>query len=638
MRFPIRILLCLPVMLPIVAGCSGSTDQATERAESNQPQSGSVSQVQDPGPDVSDNKPEVHETKKVVIELEDKDQSPKQLTRGQIVDRADQSVVFIDTSDDKKSSKVFGSGFLIDERGWVATNWHVVDGANKAVVRFRDGQELNAEGLVAFDKDSDLAVLKLPSVPDGALPLDLGPLEPPRQGAGVSAIGHPQGFNFTVTEGIVSAVRKTSELPENISSFLNAASDTVWIQTSAAISGGNSGGPLLDEYGRVVGINSWIAAGESLGFAVHVSHLSALIDQRSETLLPLPGKRPLSELDNPLARMEATVQVVLEEYRLAVREYQLAMARAKSRQQAEQIRRSANPGPKYAARLYDIGDKNRRTVIAFQALWLVCQLDDPTSGAPHLKKALKRLAEDHIGDKGLHHALQHICATPSEATVDFLRQVIQNSPHARNQGLASIYLANMLLARQKPDQHRDEVITTLERCKKEWGDLKIQTTTVGKIVNPLLDQVKHLFVGGTAMETSGQDIDGNEFRLSDYKGKVVLLDFFADWCPHCTAMYPHERKLVNEYADKPFVILGVNTDSKDTLRQLIDKKQVTWPCWADGKNGTIATKWQVSSYPRLFLLDHEGTIKHIISGRPSEKALDKMIRDLVAKVQPVPTE
>jgi thiol-disulfide isomerase/thioredoxin len=88
-----------------------------------------------------------------------------------------------------------------------------------------------------------------------------------------------------------------------------------------------------------------------------------------------------------------------------------------------------------------------------------------------------------------------------------------------------------------------------------------------------------------APDITGADVDGKTFRLSDYRGKVVLLDFFVDGCPDCRAIYPQERRLVKKYANRPFVLLGVNSDKEErTLKQLLANQTVTWRCWWDGNN------------------------------------------------------
>ena len=98
--------------------------------------------------------------------------------------------------------------------------------------------------------------------------------------SGVIAVGHPQGFRFTTTMGIISSVHATSDLPDEYRESIKAPAENVWIQTSAAINGGNSGGPLLNLEGEVIGINTWIAQGQNLGFAVDVRHLIALREKK----------------------------------------------------------------------------------------------------------------------------------------------------------------------------------------------------------------------------------------------------------------------------------------------------------------------------------------------------------------------
>lgn len=139
-----------------------------------------------------------------------------------------------------------GSGFIISEDGYIVTNHHVIDGADEILVRLEDRQEFQAE-LVGSDEASDLAVLKIES-DEKLTALEFGNSDKLRRGEWVIAIGSPFSFEQTVTAGIVSGKGRT-----------NAAQQYVpFIQTDVAINRGNSGGPLLNLEGDVVGINSWI--------------------------------------------------------------------------------------------------------------------------------------------------------------------------------------------------------------------------------------------------------------------------------------------------------------------------------------------------------------------------------------------
>ena len=160
-----------------------------------------------------------------------------------------------------------GSGFVVDPRGYIVTNHHVVATSSRIRVRFTDKRDLPAQ-LVGADPSTDLALLKvdgtdLPSIP-------LGNSDDLRVGDWVCAIGNPYRFDHSVTVGVVSSKgRKIWD-----------ASFDAYIQTDAAINPGNSGGPLLNAAGEVVGINSaMIAQGQGIGFAIPVNVASLVIDQ-----------------------------------------------------------------------------------------------------------------------------------------------------------------------------------------------------------------------------------------------------------------------------------------------------------------------------------------------------------------------
>ena len=101
-------------------------------------------------------------------------------------------------------------------------------------------------------------------------------------------------------------------------------------------------------------------------------------------------------------------------------------------------------------------------------------------------------------------------------------------------------------------------------------------------------------------------------------------------------MYPHERSLVKRLEGKPFVILGVNSDPKQKLRDVVKKESLTWRSWWDGgdTSGPIATKWNVSLWPTLYLIDHKGVIRQKWVGSPSdEEVLDREIEKVIAEAE-----
>jgi Do/DeqQ family serine protease len=164
-----------------------------------------------------------------------------------------------------------GSGVIIDQKGMVVTNNHVIEGADQIKVSLADKREFDAE-IVLKDARSDLAVLRLKDIRERFTPVDLGDSDALQVGDVVLAIGNPFGVGQTVTHGIVSAVARTQ---------VGITDYQFFIQTDAAINPGNSGGALVDLSGRLVGINTAIfsrsGGSQGIGFAIPVNMVRAVV-------------------------------------------------------------------------------------------------------------------------------------------------------------------------------------------------------------------------------------------------------------------------------------------------------------------------------------------------------------------------
>ncbi len=223
----------------------------------------------------------------------------------QVVKAVEDSIVRIE-SGGPAAAQTLGTGFVIDQRGLVATCYHVLSDATDARVRFRHGDAYNIAGYVAVDPQSDLAVVALADPPKNLAPLKLDPRSDPPKMAAVMALGHPRGVAFSPSAGNVSRMLKTSELPGDSRRFLAELTESRrelrWIQHTAAMSEGNSGGPLLDERGKVIGVNAWINVSRGFSYALHASHLSELVGR------PLERIEPLEKYASKEARVAAVLQ------------------------------------------------------------------------------------------------------------------------------------------------------------------------------------------------------------------------------------------------------------------------------------------------------------------------------------------
>jgi S1-C subfamily serine protease len=210
------------------------------------------------------------------------------LTAGDIYKRDAPGVVFVrsqivqrtqspfDLLPQEQQGEATGSGFVIDQGGTILTNAHVVNGATKVTVQFQNKESVEAK-VLGKDESTDLALLQVDATGLKLTPLTLGSSKGVQVGDPAIAIGNPFGLERTLTTGVISAVQRTIQAPNNFQI------DDV-LQTDAPINPGNSGGPLIDATGKVIGINSQIATGGSasqgsvgIGFAVPIDTAKQII-------------------------------------------------------------------------------------------------------------------------------------------------------------------------------------------------------------------------------------------------------------------------------------------------------------------------------------------------------------------------
>ena len=190
------------------------------------------------------------------------------------------SVVGNDPFFGSRPRQSLGSGFVIDKSGRIVTNFHVIDGAQEVEVNFSGDDRVPAR-VVGSDPSTDLAVLEIDAQARALTPLPLGNSDAVRVGDSVVAIGNPFGLERTVTAGIVSALQREITAP-------NGYTIDKVIQTDAPINHGNSGGPLLNAEGAVIGVNSQIESSTGggnvgIGFAVPINTVKEVVSQILET-------------------------------------------------------------------------------------------------------------------------------------------------------------------------------------------------------------------------------------------------------------------------------------------------------------------------------------------------------------------
>jgi S1-C subfamily serine protease len=210
---------------------------------------------------------------------------------GDILKRCIESTVIIHVSTAKGGGS--GTGFIIDkEKGWIATNHHVIEHALAAEAEFEHGAKFPIAGIVIADRRYDLAILKMADMPLTVNAMKINPIKPPGIPDEVYAIGAPSGF-FSTEKGNVTRILETADmqakLRQEVRQRFQNDGNVHWVQHSATISKGNSGGPLVNDRGEVIGINTLVLNLSDLGtikLAVDVRHLRKLIESAPDTVTP----------------------------------------------------------------------------------------------------------------------------------------------------------------------------------------------------------------------------------------------------------------------------------------------------------------------------------------------------------------
>lgn len=231
--------------------------------------------------------------------------------------------------------------------------------------------------------------------------------------------------------------------------------------------------------------------------------------------------------------------------------------------------------------------------------------------------------------------------------LELLQRVARSHPDRTVRGNAIYGLALLAKRRFTAADHQAsanterlarEAIREFSELKRNYGDCRNlrrlgirSATTLGNEAEVELREFAVLRVGALAPEIVGKGLAGGELRLSDHRGKVVLLVFWASWCGPCMAEVPHERELVKRFKERPFVLLGVNGDmDRSAARRAVKQHDIPWRSFwngAKGPAGPIATNWNVRGWPGVFVLDHLGAIRHKgLRGRHLDEPLERLIR------------
>ena len=290
--------------------------------------------------------------------------------------------------------------------------------------------------------------------------------------------------------------------------------------------------------------------------------------------------------------------------------------------------------------LFDAAEQEAESADAFD---IFAQMLVKAADKDKAKKARQYIIAHHLTKPHVKKVLPMLAQAGDEASEALLKKVAEKNEDKECQAIATLSVGMMAQAaakRTSGQDKEDQLAKATEwftRAKEKYAEVKHQNSTVGKIAEGRLAALKvsgNLEVGKPVPEISGEGIDGKTFKLSEAnKGKVVMLSFWATWCPPCMRMVPHEVDLVTKMKDRPFELVGVNGDPEltDDVKKTIEEKKITWRSFKNQQAGAapLSETWEIGGWPTIYVIDHKGVIKHIQLGGGEPEKLDKVIEDLV---------
>ena len=229
-----------------------------------------------------------------------------------------------------------------------------------------------------------------------------------------------------------------------------------------------------------------------------------------------------------------------------------------------------------------------------------------------------------------------IQAKALQSELDYIHSVTQLRKYLNNQPDFAVRAGHELVSYLNSydmEKAQLEKINVLNRLSKEFSEIETEVhgRTYGELADHELYIVNHLSVGKAALEIEGKDLTEDEFKLSDYRGKVVLVLFWGNWSTNSTKMYTQLRSLAKKLDGKPFAIIGVNTDrSRIQILKTAKLLQLDWRnFWDFRKHGPISTAWKVEQYPAVYVLDDKGIIRFKdVDGTELDAAITSLMSEM----------
>ncbi len=282
-----------------------------------------------------------------------------------------------------------------------------------------------------------------------------------------------------------------------------------------------------------------------------------------------------------------------------------------------------------------------------EAIAFLLELSIAGRNAALREQATSLIRKGHVKEASANAFLPILTALADEENVALLSEILKDNPDrlTRARAVKALVKANHSLARQAADITGASAAQARASLTRGRGEafvkylgagpdefVKRANASRGLLAREYKDAFPDLSIGKPIPEVVSKDLEGKEVKLSDHKGKVIVIDIWATWCPPCVAMIPHELALANRLRDRPFALIGISADdSPEVVKEFMKRKEMPWVHWHNGPSGGIIDDWEVQSYPTILVIDHKGIIRFKdVRDEEMDEAVEKLLKEMEA--------